>query len=266
MPIKMIAASRRRPGLSRSEYYRYLEHYHGAVAREEPKAIKKYIQYHVTDSTFGLISDARHHCKVPERDGVVELHFDTIAEMLATLSAGEQGSRASQDGQYFADEQNNITTMVEEYPVPVEHPMPAFNPGLGEPGQGGLRVVQYLMRRPEIFWTDFLALWREVHQKAMLASPDARAMFRSIVLNLRSRANDNDTQARAHFKMVDPPQYEAVVVFTLDSIEQVYAFRQYFIELVEAGKGFVDFSESFYLYARPVRIIDNVPLGARDNV
>ncbi|WP_027349376.1 EthD domain-containing protein [Halotalea alkalilenta] len=259
MPIKMIAASHRRPGLTRSEYFRYLEHYHGTVARIEPFQIKKYLQYHVLDGAFGMISDKTHKNRVADRDGVVELQFDTIADMLNALSTGEGGSRASRDGQYFADERNNITTMAEEFPVAVPNPMPAFNPGLGEPGEGGLRVLQYLMRRPEVFWSDFHALWHEAHARALEKSPHAKEMFRRITLNLRSRANDNDAAAREHFKMVDPPVYDAIVITTLDTIEHASAFRQYFDAFMDDANDFIDFSESFYLYARQARIIDNIP-------
>jgi hypothetical protein len=35
MPIKLMAASRRRPGLTRAEYQRYLEFVHGTIARRE---------------------------------------------------------------------------------------------------------------------------------------------------------------------------------------------------------------------------------------
>ncbi len=57
MPIKLMAASRRRPGLTRAEYFRYIEHYHGTVARVERFKIEKYIQNHVIDGAFGVLSD-----------------------------------------------------------------------------------------------------------------------------------------------------------------------------------------------------------------
>ena len=79
MPIKLMAVSRRRPGLTRAEYFRYIEHYHGTVARLERFKIDKYIQNHVLDGAFGVLSDTEHHNKVADRDGVVELHFSSSA-------------------------------------------------------------------------------------------------------------------------------------------------------------------------------------------
>ena len=96
MPIKLMAASRRRPGLTRAEYFRYIEHYHGTVARLERFKIEKYIQNHVIDGAFGVLSDADgHKNKVADRDAVVELHFDSFRDMLATLEPeGVTTSRA----------------------------------------------------------------------------------------------------------------------------------------------------------------------------
>ena len=115
MSIKLMAASRRRPGLTRAEYFRYIEHYHGTVARVERFKIEKYIQNHVIDGAFGVLSDDSHQNRVTDRDAVVELHFDSFRDMLATLEPeGVTQSRANQDGRFFADEANNVLVMAEE--------------------------------------------------------------------------------------------------------------------------------------------------------
>ena len=260
MPIKLMAASRRRPGLTRAEYFRYIEHYHGTVARLERFKITRYIQNHVIDGAFGVLSDSAHKNKATDREGVVELYFDKFPDMLATLEPeGVQQSRANQDGKFFADEPTNIIVMAEEVELPVTNPTPKFNPGLGAPGNGAVKVMHFIMRRPEVFPQDYHRLWRQAHDEAMAKSPYAREMFRKIVLSKRSRINDNDAAARAHFKMVDPPVYDLVVSITLDSMEQVGAFRQYVEAIEESRLEFADWSESFFLYCRPVRIIDDAP-------
>ncbi|HEY5529399.1 MAG TPA: EthD domain-containing protein [Thermoleophilia bacterium] len=258
MPIKLMAASRRRPGLTRAEYFRYIEHYHGTVARVERFKIDRYIQNHVIDGAFGVLSDTSHKNKATDREGVVELYFSEFRDMLATLEPqGVEQSRANEDGKFFADEATNIIVMAEEVEVPVPNPRPKFNPGLGDPGHGAVKVMQYIMRKPEVFPQDYYRLWRQAHDEAMAKSPYAREMFRKVVMNKRSRINDNDAAARAHFRMVDPPVYDLVVSVTLDSMEQVGAFRQYVEAMQESELDFADWSESFFLYARPVRIIDD---------
>lgn len=259
MPIKMMAASRKRPGLTRAEYFRYIEHYHGTIAREEPSKIVTYIQNHVIDGAFGVLSDKTHQ-QVAERDCVVELAFENFRDMIMALdNPGGVPSKAAQDGKFFADEPTNIIVMAEETELPVAKPTPDFNPGLGEPGNGALKVMQFVMRRPDIFPQDFHRLWRRAHDEALAASPYASDMFRKITVSKRSRVNDNDAAARAHFKMVDPPVYDLVVSFILDSIEQVGAFRQYFDAMTSSELEFADWSESFFLYVRQVRIIDDAP-------
>ena len=64
MPIKLMAASRKRPGLTRAEYQRYIEFYHGTIARQERFKIDSYVQNHVIDGAFGLLSDTDHQNKV----------------------------------------------------------------------------------------------------------------------------------------------------------------------------------------------------------
>jgi hypothetical protein len=115
------------------------------------------------------------------------------------------------------------------------------------------------MRRPEVFPNDYYKLWRQAHDEALAKSPYAQEMFRRIVVSKRSRVNDNDAAARAHFRMVDPPVYDMVVSFWVDSMEQVGAFRQYVEALQESPLDFADWSQSFFLYVRPVRIIDDAP-------
>lgn len=260
MPIKLMAASRRRPGLTRAEYFRYIEHYHGTVARLERFKITRYIQNHVIDGAFGVLSDTAHKNRAVDREGVVELYFDEFRDMIATLEPkGVTQSRANQDGKFFADESTNVIVMAEEVELPVANPRPKFNPGLGESGHGAVKVMQFIMRKPEVFPQDYHRLWRQAHDEAMANSSYAREMFRKITVSKRSRINDNDAAARAHFKMVDPPVYDMVVSVTLDSMEQVGAFRQYFDAVVERRLDFADWSESFFLYVRPVRIIDDAP-------
>jgi EthD domain len=258
MPIKLMAASRRRPGLTRAEYQRYIEFYHGAIARRERLRIESYVQNHVIDGAFGTLEDDTHQ-QVCERDAVVELSFATFRDMLETLEPA-QPSAASQDGRFFADERHNIIVMAEEEEIPVPTPLPAFNPGLGiVSGVGALKVLQYIMRADEIYREDYYQHWREAHEFALQQAPYAREQLRRCVMNRRSRANDNDAAARRHFKMVDPPVYDLVVSHWYDTLEQAGAFRQYHEALRRFPKPFANWSKSFYLYTRQVVIIRDTP-------
>ena len=257
MPIKMMAASRKRPGLTRAEYFRYIEHYHGTIAREEPSRIVSYIQNHVIDGAFGVITD-RAHQQVAERDCVVELYFENFRDMISALDISPDGqqSAAAQDGKFFADEPNNIVLMAEEEEVPVPTPMPAFNPGQGlVDGVGAVKVLRYVMRDDEVFREDYYKYWREAHDAAMEKTPHMRAHLRRCVMNKRCRLSDNDAEARRHFGMVDMPVYDLVVSYFLDTMEHVLAFRDYDEAVRAYPKKFADWSRSFFLYTRPIPIV-----------
>jgi EthD domain len=258
MPIKLMAASRRRPGLTRAEYQRYIEFYHGNIARQERFKIESYVQNHVIDGAFGTLADDTHR-QVCERDAVVELSFNTFRDMLETLEPAVP-SAASQDGRYFADERTNIIVMAEEEEVAVDTPLTHFNPGLGIiKGVGALKVLHYVMRDDTVFREDYYQRWREAHARAIAAAPYAREQLRRCVMNKRCRLNDNDAAARKHFKMVDPPVYDMIVTHWYDTLEQAGAFRQY-LEALQADKSvYADWSRSFYLYTREVPIVRDTP-------
>ena len=258
MPIKLIAASRKRPGLTRAEYQRYIEHFHGTIARNERFKIERYVQNHVIDGAFGTLADETHKL-VADRDAVVELSFPTFREMLETLEPATP-SAASQDGKFFADERTNVIVMAEEEEVPVDTPLTRFNPGLGiVKGVGSLKVLHYIMRDDSVFREDYYDNFRDAHRKALAAAPYARDQLRRCVMNKRCRLNDNDAAARKHFKMVDPPVYDMIVTHWYDTLEQAGAFRQYVEALQAQTPVFADWSRSFYLYTREVPIIRDTP-------
>ncbi len=263
MAFKLMAASRRRPGLTRADYQRYLEFYHGSIARLERFRIRSYVQNHVIDGAFGVLADATHQ-QVADRDAVVELCFDNFRDALATLepdsSAMATPSLAAQDGKFFADERTNIIVMSEEEEIPVATPLTQFNPGLGViKGVGALKVLHYIMRADDVYPEDYILAWRAAHERALDNAPYAREQLRRCVMNKRSRMNDNDGAARKHFKMVDPPVYDMVVTHWFDTIEQAGAFRQYLDALQKDPTPFANWSKSFFLYTKEIVIIRDTP-------
>jgi hypothetical protein len=264
MPIKLMAASRRRPGLTRADYFRYIEHFHGTIARQERFKVASYIQNHVIDGGFGVLADKAHQL-IADRDCVVELSFDSFRDLMSTLEPvipEGQSSAAAQDGKFFADEPNNVIVMVEEEEIPVPHPQPTFNPGLGIVNSvGAFKVLQCIMRDEEVYREDNYQYWREAHEAAMEAAPYAREQMRRCVANRRCRVNDNDGAARKHFGMIDPPVYDMIVSTWFDTAEQAGAFRQYNDALQAYPKKFANWSKSFFLYTRAVPIIRDTPLS-----
>jgi hypothetical protein len=256
--IKLLAASRKRPGLTRADYQRYIEFYHGSLARADRHSIQCYIQNHVIDGAFGTLSDHTHE-QVAERDAVVELIFANFQDMITTLEPATPGPE-SDDGKFFADERNSITVMAEEEDIPVAHPLPQFNPGLGlVKNVGALKVMHYIMRDETIYPEDFINRWKLAHAEALEQAPYAKSQLRRCVMNKRVRLNDNDAAARKHFKMVNPPKYDLVVTHWFDSMEQAGAFREYLNSLQSSDTKFANWSQSFFLFTKEIVIIRDTP-------
>ncbi|MDM3357005.1 EthD domain-containing protein [Citrobacter sp. Cb004] len=252
--LKLLAASRKRPGLTRADYQRYIEFYHGTLSRKERGSLREYIQNHVIDGAFGTLSDPSYDL-IADRDAVVELKFDNFRDMINALEP-QQPNDLSEDGHFFADEPNSITVMAEEEEIPVANPLPEFNPGLGlVKNVGGLKVLHYVMREDSVYPEDFSKYWRDAHFEALEKSAYAKSQLRRCVANWRLRLNDNDAAARKHFKMIDPPVYNLVSAHWYDSIEQAGAFREYHENLMKNSNKFANWSKSFFLFTKQVVII-----------
>ena len=129
MPIKLMAASRRRPGLTRADYFRYIEHYHGTVARRNDS--RSLAIFRITSSTA---RSGRSPTPVTRtRRSTAKVSSSCISTSFATCSLrgsrrGVTQSRANQDGRFFADEPTNIIVMAEEVEIPVSNPGPRSIP------------------------------------------------------------------------------------------------------------------------------------------
>jgi len=136
-----------------------------------------------------------------------------------------------------------------------------IQPGSGRAGQGALKVMQYIMRRPDVFRRTS-RLWRRAHDEALAAAPYANDMFRK---DRREQALARERQRRgrrAHFKMVDPRWYDLVVSLrsTASAGRRVPAVLRC---ISSSPLEFADWS-SVFLYVRQVRIIDDAPRRSDD--
>ncbi len=104
--IKLMYCLRRRPDLSRQEFQEYWREKHSVLALSLAGALGggRYVQCHTIDAS---VNDTLRQSRSapPAFDGVVELWFDDIASMEATVSTpeGRAAGRA-----LIADEHNFI--------------------------------------------------------------------------------------------------------------------------------------------------------------
>lgn len=98
--VKLVNVLVRDEGLSHEEFVEYWFEDHAPLAEELPK-LRKYVTSVPTD---------------PERadhDGIVELHFDDMADLSAAMSS-DAGERVQADAETFADLDAAPTMIVEE--------------------------------------------------------------------------------------------------------------------------------------------------------
>ncbi|MFF3373941.1 EthD domain-containing protein [Streptomyces sp. NPDC002680] len=111
--IKLVAAVRRRPGMTRTEYAEYVEKVHGGIALANKLTVRKYVQNHVLDGAYGAIGDVGYQLTLP-RDSVTELYFDDLASMGRTFTDPYAREVVGPDAVNFSDQPAALSLLVEE--------------------------------------------------------------------------------------------------------------------------------------------------------
>ena len=120
--IKIVMCLRRVPTLSPDEFYRYWLEHHGPLVRRHAEAlrIRRYTQGHTfTDPRIAPAVDAR-GCQVPSYDGVAEVYWDSIDDLVAGGSSreGREAGRALlEDERRFIDLANSALFYVREHEI-----------------------------------------------------------------------------------------------------------------------------------------------------
>ena len=240
MPIKLMAVSRRRPGLTRAEYFRYIEHYHGTVARLERFKIDRYIQNHVHRRRLrrplrhqppqqgrrprrgrgAALQRVPRHARHPRARG---RHRSRAPTRTAASSPTSPPTSSSWPRRPNCRCRTRGPSSTPAWASRVWALSRSCSSSCASPRSSPTTTTSCGGRRTTRLWPS----------RRTRRSSSARSC-----VSKRSRVNDNDAAARAHFRMVDPPVYDMVVSFWVDSIEQVGAFRQYVDALQETPARF----------------------------
>ncbi|KAJ0416227.1 hypothetical protein BJY00DRAFT_317113 [Aspergillus carlsbadensis] len=122
--VKNIVGVRRRPNMTRKEFYDHHYRVHGYLSDyPEDKDIKphKYMQTHVFDSAFGNSLEGlnANHPWVG-RDDVTELYFRDLAHLGSTFSSPYLGEKIAPDGLKFAESGPPTAVLAREKRVPLK--------------------------------------------------------------------------------------------------------------------------------------------------
>ena len=105
--IKVIYCISKKPGLSDEEFFAYWEHVHGPIGARIPR-LRKLVQ----SRRLSIPEDAYS----PDYDGVAELWFDDIEDLLAARETPEWNA-ATSDERNFIDHKRVAYLVSEEYEV-----------------------------------------------------------------------------------------------------------------------------------------------------
>lgn len=244
--IKMMAAICRKPGMTHAEYTAYVQHVHGAISRDNPVTLRRYVQNHVFDAAFGSRAETAHAMTVA-RDSVTELWWDSPEDMRATFAHEHVRTKVGPDGANFSDVSCTLSLVA----VEAEQPVP-------NPGQAcGAKVLHYLRMADGLALPAFFERWARAHERALAAAPFAAAAIRRCVHN---RQVSEFNPMLAYFGAKDVPIYEGVATLWFDDTASVGAFRAYERALLainaEPDAAFYEPAGSFFVYATEVPIYE----------
>jgi hypothetical protein len=242
--IKMIAAARRRPGMTHGEYIAYIQHVHAVLARSNPVSLQRYVQNHVFDSAYGTTAESTHRVAV-HRDSVTELYWPTMQAMQETFAHPYTQKTIGPDGRNFAD--TGVTTMLIAHDLTL--PVP-------KPGTGGAKVMQFLRMKDGLALPEFFERWRAAHEVVMKESMIAATTIRACV---QSHQLQEANHLLAYFGSEDRRYYEGVASFWYEDDAAIGAFRQYEAALLkvnaEPSQSFYSADDSFFLYVRESHVL-----------
>jgi hypothetical protein len=244
--IKVLAAAARKPGMTKAEFFAYIQHVHGKITTDNPLTIRRYVQNHVEDSAFGSANEST-HSQFPVRDSVVELCFDDADALKATFTSEYVKTVVGPDGCNFSDEKNSLSVVVED-----------FEQTVIQPGNGcGGKVIHFLRAKEGLDLTTFFKRWSDAHIQALSASLGAAATVRRCV---HHHQLPQFNEMLSHFGGKDVPIYEGAASLWYDDMSSVGAFRYYEQALLEINQrpatAFYRPEQSFFMYVREVPIYE----------
>ncbi|MGW1711893.1 EthD domain-containing protein [Streptomyces sp. NPDC002156] len=209
--IKLVAAVRRRPGMTRTEYAGYIEKVHGGIALANRLTVRRYVQNHVLDGAYGAIGDVGYQLTLP-RDSVTELYFDDLASMGRTFADPYARDVVGPDAANFSDQPAALSLLVEEEGE-AEAP---------RPGDGTVKVLHFLKAAdglaPEAFQKGLRRAYEDV-----LDDPSGPARY------LRGHewntALPGDGMSAYFGSASEQPAYEAYSALWFDEADALTGFR-----------------------------------------
>ncbi|WEH13122.1 EthD domain-containing protein [Streptomyces sp. VNUA24] len=252
--LTLIAAVRRRPGMTHRAFVHHLHHVHGPLAAAKPLGVRRYVQNHVFDASFGTEGDAAHLTEFG-RDAVTELQFDDQDALAATMSDPYTREVIGPDGAHFNDMTSAVALLTRPAAVtPPPPPSPSPSPPESD---GRVKVLHFLSRAEGVSLDHFTERSLGAHATALSRDEPHTKAVRAHVQHVRAPGAE---QALRHFGGRDRHAYEGITALYYDSADEALthfpAYERALREPSAEGGRFYDPSRSFALYCREVTIFE----------
>ncbi|WP_327312065.1 EthD domain-containing protein [Streptomyces sp. NBC_01235] len=247
--IKLVAAVRRRPGMTHAEYAEYIEKVHGGIAVANKLTVRKYVQNHVLDSAYGAIGDVGYQVTLP-RDSVTELYFDDLESMGETFAHPYTREVVGPDGVNFSDQSAALSLLVEESAA--EAP---------RSGTGTVKVLHFLKAADGLAPEAFQKGVRRAYED-LLADPSGPARY--VRGHEWNTALPGDGMAAYFGGAAEQPAYDAYSALWFDEADALTGFRahqQALADHAEKHGALFQPSLSFFLLTREVVVFDDLADG-----
>ncbi|SPF06679.1 EthD domain-containing protein [Streptomyces sp. MA5143a] len=243
--LTLIAAIRRKPGMTHRAFLRHLHHVHGPLAAANPLRISGYVQNHVFDASFGAEGDPA-YLTAFGRDSVTELRFDDMDALATTMSDPYSRDVIGPDGARFNDLPSALALLTRsEVLVP---------PPVSDTGTAPVKVLHFVRPAPQLRQDDVVDRWQSAHEQVIAEEGPQAKTVRGWV---QHRQVPGAEGALRHFGGTETV-YAGVSALYYDSEDEALAhFPSYERSLRERSDetgGFWDPSRSFALYSREVTI------------
>ncbi|MHC8308699.1 EthD domain-containing protein [Pseudomonas sp. GT1P32] len=240
--IKILAAVRRKPGMTHAEFLEYIEHQHGKIAQAKPLGVKRYVQNHVIDSAFGVDSDTS-YTQTFHRDSITELFFDDMSGLIHTFSNPYTQQTTGPDARNFADLSKQAAQLMDDAEI--------FNAGAAPLKW---KAMIFLKKNPTLNLDTFFTAWDLAHDAIASQYPHFQNALRRYV---RSRYLPEGDRVTSYFG-ANIAVYEGASSMWFEYEADLFSFREYQRSLFQqlSDDGIALSSESFFVYVKEVVILN----------
>ncbi|KAK2055996.1 hypothetical protein LY76DRAFT_577090 [Colletotrichum caudatum] len=256
--IKQITAGRRKPDMTRKEYFDHRFRVHGRLAdasENENEKPYKYIQTQIFDSAFGPrqgVLNANHNwCG---RDDTTELYYRDWDHVSTVFDSDHVKQTVGPDAIFFADFESSIVLMAREERVVTTTRLASERADVSL-DKGDATVAMYFISTPDnaVEGQTLHATLTPLLVKAI--EQDCQDEVWGVIANIGVVSKKFDPNP--YFGGAGMPQYCLVYKVFLKDRASAPSFRKSQKSFASAAKDVIDTSESFVLFGTEALIMDS---------